>query len=236
MRISSIGSALLILFSCGRSHDLKYYSDPYLDSFRRRGMRYMICFDADDSLVSDTITFDKEGNIIELKSFGLNERRSYDSLYFVKHILRINDTPSNHFINYFFNNKGQLVQEWREVNHLDWSLEESQTDKVSRVILFELDGNGRITQEIDTTGNELALLIYDKNETLSRKDIFSITPKRLLRSWDYSYDVGTDKLKTISLNGNGSNILTHYYSKIGLLDSTAYFVKGYTTKYRYLPF
>lgn len=218
------------LFNCTRRHSLRPYPDPYLDSFRNRGIQYMIS--VNDSIFADTIIFNRYGDIDEIKSRGLRERRSYDSLFFIRRKLRMDDIPANYFIEYYFNNAGQLVQEWREVNHFNWSSEKMEERKIARIILFDIGEDGEILEELDTAANEVAVFFYDDKGKLVTKEILSVQPRTSLLKWKYEY-TKEGKLENIRLHGAQGNYITHYYSN-GLLDSTVNHIKGYTKTYRYI--
>jgi outer membrane protein assembly factor BamB len=225
---------LLCLFSCDKSPRLKSYPDPYLDSFRGRGIKYMISFDPHGYSYTDTTTFDSSGNIVHSKGFGLIGRKAYDSLNFITHLLTINDIPSNYLIEYSFNKDGDLVQVWNRVNHLNWSLDDSDIGKAERAVKFDLDKERRIAQEIDTTSNEYTQFNYGEEGCLVSKEVYSINSKNLLKKWEYFYDQKVpSKLSKINLSGTShGSVLVQYFSD-GLLDSIAT-INGHLTKYRYI--
>jgi len=213
---------------------LSYYQDPFLDSFRDKGIKYILSYDPDDSLDVDSAALDSSGNIVRLRSFGLKERRSYDSLHFIKRVLQINDIPSNHWMRYYFDKDGLLVQEWNHIGHLEWSFNKSDIDTVTRLVKFEIDKTGVILSEIDSAANERAVFVYDKDETLIAKQIYSIAPKELQANWQFIYDKDNNWLKRIDLNGSRRTMLSHFYTN-GLLDSSVYYHdRGPTIKYRYI--
>ncbi|HEY9005060.1 MAG TPA: hypothetical protein VIM75_02955 [Ohtaekwangia sp.] len=215
------------------NRSLSYYQDPFLDSFRDKGIKYILSYDPDDSLDVDSATLDSSGNIVRLRSFGLKERRSYDSLHFIKRVLQINDIPSNHFMRYYFDKDGFLVQEWNHIQHLRWSFNEADIDTVTRVIKFEIDKTGLIVNEIDKGANEYTQFVYNDDKNLVAKEVYSIVPKRLRYKWLFLYEK-SHKLKRIDLDEGGRSVLSHYYTD-GLLDSSVDNQNGsYTTKYKYV--
>jgi hypothetical protein len=143
--------------SCGDNSRLAYYQDPFLDSFRGRGIKYMLSFDSEDTLNVDTVTFDSIGGISRLRAYGLKERRAYDSLNFIRRKLQINDIPVNYLFKYHFDRKGYLIQEWIKIPHLNWSYSNNEIDTIVRTVKYKLDAGGKVIEEIDSLGNELSL-------------------------------------------------------------------------------
>ena len=87
-RCLSIASVLVIfLFGCA-SHESDSvirppeWSDPYLQAFRGKNIRYAIVENKGGDTRPDTIEFDREGNIITTKRFWSHNRFFYDSAGF----------------------------------------------------------------------------------------------------------------------------------------------------------
>ncbi|HEY9044966.1 MAG TPA: hypothetical protein VIN08_03690 [Ohtaekwangia sp.] len=224
---------ILILASCENQTSVRAYQDPYLESFYGKKIRKMISYDADDLLLTDTTSFDLAGNIVRIKQFGLVERREYDSLHFIRHLLVRNDVPENYFIDYFLDKEGHLIQHWTTVNHLDWYPRKDQKTRNERFVVFDLNSDGFVIKERDTVYNELVVLIYNDSEKLSRKDIHSIDKNELLWKVEYIYDKDLN-LDRIEMKSDSIKLLTHYYSKENhLLDSSIDHITGYKTRYKY---
>jgi hypothetical protein len=136
-------------------------------------------------------------------------------------------------VSYEFDLNGDLIQSWKDINHLEWTYDSSQIRKLNKKVIFKIDKTGRIVQGTDSTSNEYVIFDYDNNERLRSKDVYSIDPNQHLRTWRYTYEDNSPKLRTIEVLAGPVSFFTHYYSH-GLLDSTVYHQDEHTVRYKYV--
>lgn len=225
-------SSLVLILGCHDTHKSRQkFVDPYLDSFRGKGIKHMISFSPDEAELIDTVTFDSSGNIVTFKSFGVTEFRVYDSLNFLTKKLTIDDSPENYLIHYIVNDDGYLIQEWNTVNSLNLRVDDKDIGDSFKVIVFELDNSGRVKKEIDSTLQEYSVYIY-AGQNLIEKVIHSSIDDSKISSFKYLYSED-DELTSIQFLVRNNILFEHYFSS-GLLDSSVYFDKGIKLKHSYI--
>jgi hypothetical protein len=211
---------LFLLSGCDSKVKVKPFQDPYLDAYRGKGILYMTSGEVYNGR-SDSIFFDREGNLVEQKSFGKHIRREYDSLRFIVREMQLDDTPKNYLIRYYFIDDATLVQEWTLVKDFEWEISDTTKKVVERNVVFSLDEKGYIVTEIDTAYNIRMDFKYDAGGRLVVKERYNADPVELWHIWTYRY--GEDgQLDQITLDdSDGPNLMTIYY-KNGLPDSVTH--------------
>jgi hypothetical protein len=212
-------------------------SDPYLQSFRNKNIKYITSerLGRLKDPYPDTIDFDRRGNIVRIKRYGEEEKRAYDANDFLVRRWQRSDVTVQYIARYSIHGD-TLVQSWRELNSRDWDLRGDTITRPHKVKSFVFDRNGRLIHEfIDGSGP--MIYIYSKNK-LVRKEIeqrrndeneFSVE-----RTAEFDYD-DLGEIKTVKsrlLDGQDSEYL-FYFSK-GLLDSCQYRVyQSLEQRYKY---
>ena len=217
------------------------FSDPYLQSFRNKNIKYVISerLEAKD-LYPDTIELDQQGNIVRIRRWGEEERRTYDSNgILLRWWLRSDITL--HYIAKYSVHGDTLVQLWRKLNSHVWDLGSDTTTRPYEVNFFVLDKSGRITQS-SRDGFGPTIYIYSKNK-LVRKEIEIKRNNEDEFHWEktaeYAYD-DNQEIKTMKIILHDGREEDIFYFSAGLIDSckiTSY--KDYGTfqaryKYRYV--
>jgi hypothetical protein len=226
---------LLSFSSCNRdkSISLQEFPDPYLASFKNKGIQYLLRFDANFPEEIDTTAFDKEGNVIWVKEVWSRDQYRYDSLGFLNRYLSISDVIQNYSINYKIIGD-TLIQTWTEIIHRNWDYDLNDLNENGKIVIkFKLDKAGKVISEVDEFGKTSSIYVYDKSYRLIRAETFSFDGE-LIRKTNYRYI--NEVLSEIELIANNKVLFTHYFSGKGLLDSTVN-VKGdfiYTVNYSYV--
>ncbi|MGC3945589.1 MAG: hypothetical protein QM762_13900 [Chryseolinea sp.] len=186
-------------------------SDPYLESFRDKGIKYVISEKlgrATDPF-PDTIQLDRLGNVQRIRRYGEEERRAYnDSNFLVRRWLR-SDVTVQYDIRYSMLGD-TLVQSWRELNSRNWDSHQDTSGRQRDVNLFVFDPAGRIAHEF-TDGVGPVDYIYDKNilvrkETLIRRNNEEDFHMETVADFKYD-DLGKIKfIRDRKLNGSDSEV------------------------------
>src|SRR5687767_9983188 len=95
LHIAICSVVAIFLFGCTKSERSSVvrppeWSDPYLQAFRGKNIRYAIIENKGGDTRPDTIECDHEGNIIRIKEFWSHKRFYYDSAGF-----KVIETQSN---------------------------------------------------------------------------------------------------------------------------------------------
>ncbi|MGC3945588.1 MAG: hypothetical protein QM762_13895 [Chryseolinea sp.] len=139
------------------------FSDPYLEAFRGKNIKFIVS----EPPLSDTIEFDRRGNLVRIKKYGQEEKRAYDSNNFLIRRWIRSDFTKQYTVRYS-NHGDTLIQIWRELNSNDWILRNDTTSFPHEVDHFVFDKSGRIIQEFDD-GFGPVRYVYSHGK-LSRKE------------------------------------------------------------------
>ena len=238
MFISVCCLIFLGLFSCGNEHRLGNYPDPYMDSFRDQRIKFMIAYDPSSPDITDTTFFNETGDEIQHRGYGrMQEKIEYDSLHFIKHQLILNDIPGNFVYEYSFDKNGILNQECREVQHLNWRIEKSDKSTPVRTVFFEVNEQGQVIKETDTTSHQISVYSYGEQGNLLSREFLQqdLKPSGYVLKYEYYEPL---KLKIIRHLDGDRKITEQFFSVKGILDSTVryddYGKKDYAIRYRYV--
>jgi len=207
-------SALIVLIivgiQCGRRDDTRSeaivlapeLSDPYFQSFRNKNIKYALLEQIGPRDWRDTLEFDRRGNVVRIRRYGEEEKRTYDEKDFLVR-RRVMSDIAQHYIARYSIHGDTLVQIWRELKTLDWDLRDGDTATIwpNIVNFFIFDQNGKVIEEYGES-QDASTYVYSKN-TLTHKEIeirrgyedeFHVE-----RIAEYSYD-SKDKIKKIRLH------------------------------------
>ncbi|HEY5750638.1 MAG TPA: hypothetical protein VIU12_31465 [Chryseolinea sp.] len=236
--VFAIGLTFLGLFNCGSKHSLSGFPDPYMDSFRGQKIKFMIAYDPLNSGIADTTVFDETGNDVRFYGYGrMQQRILYDSLHFIKRQLILNDIPENDVYEYSFDQNGILIQECREIEHLNWELKKSDKSKHVRSVFFEINEQGQVIKEIDTTSHQISVYKYGEHgNLLSRESLLQdLKPSGFISEYEYYEPV---KLKVFRRRDGERKIIEQFFSIQGVLDSTVqyedYGKRSFVIRYKYV--
>jgi hypothetical protein len=133
------------------------WSDPYLQAFRGKNIRYAIVEKKGGDTRPDTIEFDREGNIITTKKFWSHNRFFYDSAGFKVIQWQLSCTYACYKIQYV--SRGDtLTSRWRE--YRQWT--PTNTNDTTTISLpqsdeWRFDKEGRVIENIGRSSK----YIYD---------------------------------------------------------------------------
>jgi hypothetical protein len=224
---------VLVIVQCGSKDNLKSpvtisppeLSDPYLQSFRNKNIKYII-FERLGRVKDpypDTIELDHRGNIVRIHRSGEEEKREYDGNDFLIRRWLRSDVTVQYLARYSIHGD-TLVQSWREFKSGDWDLRYDTTTRPHDINYFIFGLNGRVTHEfIDGSGP--MIYIYSKNKLIRKEieqrrndeDEFSLE-----KAAEFEYD-DLEEIKTVKsrlLDGQDSEY--RFYFSTGLLDSCQY--------------
>lgn len=211
----------IILISCQRDQ-LKYDWDPYLESFKDKGIRclisthYLDTLDTHADSLIDSIQFNRAGYITEKKMMGSKTRMAYDSLGRLIHILSEGDTYSNIFYTYELQDS-VMFRYGFQIKHLGWVFNNEDVDSSTKSVMkYNFNNEGQIAAQQDDSQKMILHFSYQQNR-LKKKELFS--NGRLYIRWEYSYD--NDRINKIVENDVIGRVLTvAYFSSAGLLIRT----------------
>lgn len=191
-------------------------SDPYLEAFRNKNIRYAVV-ETDSDFRPDTISFDKLGNVVRIWNPFYREKRGYDSEGFLVRLWHYNDFTTSLVANYSWS--GDTVnQSWRAVVPTAWELtQDTSSVRYGTPIRFIVNKAGKILEEKNPSLNEMIKYIYVDNK-LARKEGYMVHPRGRTKTWIYDYD-SSGNIARISFFRGDHESEVHYYTK-GLLDST----------------
>jgi hypothetical protein len=229
-----INLSVVLLFGCDDKHAILpiEFSDPYLNSFRGKDIKYVILERQDWHSNPDTIELDRVGNIVRIESGASTVRQSYDSLGFLRRKLERSDISSHYLIRYSL--KGDtLLQIWREINSSNWNLGTDTSSRWHHVVIFEYDSKGKIATEING-GSDVIKYVYEDDLLVKKEAFTSIYPMVYSHAWLYEYD-NDSVLKRIIVQWPKERGQDVVFFSGGLPDSTSSLKSG-QYKYRYVHY
>jgi len=199
----------LILLGCTSKKETEFVNnfDPYLESFWGKGIKYLTI--GNPCCKNDTLWFDDDGNIIQIKSYGSFERMSFDRNHFLIRQLYKGDMVANYLVDY--HRAGDcLVQNWRELEHDKWEL--SPTDTSAHVYRFEkmYFNNGKIFRTVMSDSSLVTDYFYS-NEKIIKKEEHSLRDPSDVSIWNYSYSSNGSELSKIEFIDNDSTHFDFYF-------------------------
>jgi len=203
-------------------------NDPFLESFKGKGLKMAVIAESGSASINDTIFFDRVGNIISKKNVYSTHQYGYDETGNLDRVLSINDIPSNYLIKYEYN-KGVVLQTWYLLNHLKWEKENEILDTIDRVVKFEFDKLRNLKQEVNLSFGEITKYEYTDTKMQSKK-VFPDNSEVPSIQWTYYYGKKgfLEKVECIS---HGRLVKEDFYGSDGIIDSTRR--ADYTLVYTY---
>jgi hypothetical protein len=216
---------------CGGKQVLSGFHNPYEASFWGRGVKFMLT-DMGEG-ITDTTTFDSEGNIIRVQVFQKDQlRREFD-----KHHNVIRQMEKGEFFTYFVMSydtiENYLIKEMQQVSNIEW--DDNVNDLEARkiyLLVSRRDKSGRVVEEIDThLNNTITYYSYKDDKVTEKKEVYIPGKGRSyedrVKRWTFFYT--EDLLSRIEFYyGNNLNS-TQYFDNDGMLKFTIHKAKpGYT--------
>lgn len=214
--------------SLGTSEISTLKNDPFIESFKDKGIRMQVSYNKLSPKLRDTVKFDLKGRVeLESDNYSTKEYK-YDSIGNLTRIMLNDDAPSNYYLEYYIDGSS-VIQNWNLINHMRWEFTSQDLDSADRVVKFLFDDNGKIEKEINLNNGEVTKYLY-KNDKIIAKQAFAQGADVSKQQWVYEYDKNKTLIKA-NFFSSEKLIVAHFFGNDGLLDSTRR--NNYTLNYEY---
>lgn len=194
-------TSFLVILACSDQKTIESFPDPYLNSFRGKGIKTILMTDLNDSLgwTTDTISLDTKGNVLRIKRFSYEQFREYDKLNYLISMRTVTDIYENYVIKYYYS-QDDLIQEWSSLGNSDLVSADSSSKVVFNRVRFKLKSE-RIVGLVDSLNNQNTEYSYDEYNVV-RITSKTIDRNEFLSESLFEYE-DNRKLKTMSLLATG---------------------------------
>jgi hypothetical protein len=251
LKNSALVILMIVVAQCGSKGDVQIvtslppeFSDPYLQSFRNKNLKYVLSerIIGTKALDPDTIELDRRGNIVRIAGPNGREKRAYDVNNFLVRRRLSSDIVENYIARYSIRGD-TLFQSWRELNSNDWNLHGDTTTRPYKFKIFVFNQNGKVIHEFN---EQFGLINY-----IYKKDILSYKEFEIRR--DNEEEFHAEKFAEFTYDHNGEieqikllderldeGIEKKFFYSTGLLDSSQitypreYLLRQERYKYRYI--